>query len=380
MRRALRWLQAALIAFPLAGQAQRVDVPFLTGRVVDNAEVIKPDTRRRISAQLHAHEQKTNNQVAVLTVPTLNGESVEEYAVRVFEQWKLGQKDKDNGVLVVVVPQDRRMRIEVGYGLEGTLPDAIAARIIRDVMTPRFKQGDYNDGISQGVNAIIAHLEGQPSQANDDSPRTAQKSEFIKAPNMALHEKVLFGAFTFGIIGLFTFIGIVTPGLGWFFYVFLIPFWAMFPVAIFGSHITFYILIAYLVGFPIAKVLVSRSETYRKAAEDMKKKGHATVGGFAVGSSGGSWSSGTVPGVRAAARVAGSPAAAALPAVGNPLAACRLVVCDRLLNATPSTSTLELIRMRPLRVSPTDNTWRAETSFEMHSHCFFEAVLPEEFV
>lgn len=291
MRRALRLLLAMLIAFPLSGQAQRADVPYLTGRVVDNADILKADTRRRITEQLRQHEQATSNQVAVLTVSTLHGESVEDYAVRVFEQWKLGQKGKDNGVLVVVVPQDRRMRIEVGYGLEGTLPDATAARIIRNVMTPRFKQGDYDGGIAQGVNAIIAQLEGKPTQLGDDPPQQAQKSEFIKAPDMALHEKVLFGAFIFGIIGLFTFLGIVTPGLGWFLYFFLIPFWAMFPVAIFGSHITFYILIAYLVGFPIAKLLVSRSETYRKAAEDIKKKGYATVGGFTVGSSGGSWSS-----------------------------------------------------------------------------------------
>jgi uncharacterized protein len=109
---------------------------------------------------------------------------------------------------------------------------------------------------------------------------------------MPLHEKVLLGAFIFGIIGLFTFIGIVTPGMGWFLYFFLIPFWAMFPVMIFGSGTTFYILIAYLAGFPLAKLLVSRSDTYRKASQDIQKKGYARVGGFTVGGGGGSWSSG----------------------------------------------------------------------------------------
>jgi uncharacterized protein len=109
---------------------------------------------------------------------------------------------------------------------------------------------------------------------------------------MSLPEKVLVGAFIFGIIGLFTFIGIITPGVGWFLYFFLIPFWAMFPVMIFGSGTTFYILIAYLAGFPIAKLLVSRSAGYRKAMEDFNKKGHASIGGFSWGSSGGGWSSG----------------------------------------------------------------------------------------
>jgi uncharacterized protein len=279
-------------ALAAGASAQQADVPYLTGRVVDNAEILKPDTRKRLAEALRQHEQKTTNQIAVLTVTTLRGNSVEEYAVRVFEQWKLGQKGKDNGVLVVVAPQDRRMRIEVGYGLEGVLPDATAARIIRNVMTPRFKEGDYGGGIIQGVEAIIAQLEGTGAPITAEESREVKQGEFIKAPDMPLHEKVLLGAFIFGIIGLFTIIGIVTPGMGWFLYLFLIPFWAMFPVMIFGSGITFYILIAYLVGFPIAKLLVSRSDTYRTAARDIKKKGFASVGGFTVGSGGGSWSSG----------------------------------------------------------------------------------------
>ena len=294
MTRASRWLLPLFALLPLTGLAQPVEVPYLTGRVVDDAEILKPDTRARITAQLQEHERKTGNQVAVLTLPTLRGESVEDFAVRVFEQWKLGQKGRDNGVLVVVAPQDRRMRIEVGYGLEGTLTDAGASRIIRDVMAPRFKSGDYDGGVAQGVAAIVGRLEGDTAAAEASPPPPPQSSEFIPAPDMDLHEKVLFGAFIFGIIGLFTFIGIVTPGMGWFLYFFLIPFWAMFPIAIFGSAITFYILIAYLVGFPIAKLLVSRSGLYRKAAEDLKKKGRATIGGFTLGGGGSSssWSSG----------------------------------------------------------------------------------------
>jgi uncharacterized protein len=286
-----RWLLAALLALPLAAAAQRAEIPYLTGRVVDNAEILKPDTRRRLAAELQAHEGRTTHQVVVLTVQTIHGESVEEYAVRAFEQWKLGRKGQDNGVLVLVVPHDRRMRIEVGYGLEGTLTDAAASRIIRDVMAPRFRAGDYDGGIAQGVAAVVAQLEGKGQLAGAAEPQREQ-SEFIKAPRMAPHEKVLAGAFIFGIIGLFTFIGIVTPGMGWFLYLFLIPFWAMFPVVIFGSGITFYILIAYLVGFPIAKLLMSRSPGYRTVMEEFRRKGRATVGGFTIGSSGGGWSSG----------------------------------------------------------------------------------------
>src|SRR4029453_10581825 len=120
----------------------------------------------------------------VLTIPTLDGESVEEYAVRVFAAWKLGQKGKDNGVLVVVAPQDRKMRIEVGYGLEGTLPDVAASRVIRNVMTPAFKNGDFDRGIEDGAAAIVAQLEGQAATGGttasfaDTSTSNSGKSTF----------------------------------------------------------------------------------------------------------------------------------------------------------------------------------------------------------
>ena len=140
----------ALLALAIAASwlavATAADVPFLTGRVIDEAEILSPATRERLTATLKAHEQATGNQIAVLTVPTLGGESIEDYATRVFETWKLGQRGKDNGVLVVIVPQDRRMRIEVGYGLEGTLTDVAASRIIRSVMAPEFKSGAYDKG------------------------------------------------------------------------------------------------------------------------------------------------------------------------------------------------------------------------------------------
>jgi uncharacterized protein len=291
VNRILTGLFALSWALALPAHAQQADVPYLTGRVVDNAEILKPDTRKRLGDTLRQHEQKTTNQIAVLTVPSLQGDSVEEYAVRVFEQWKLGQKGKDNGVLVLVAPQDRRMRIEVGYGLEGVLPDAAAARIVRNVMTPRFKQGDYDGGTAQGVDAIVAHLEGKEAPAAVE-PTGSSGTEFIKAPQMPLHERILMGAFIFGIIGLFTIVGIVTPGMGWFLYLFLIPFWAMFPVMIFGSGITFYILIAYLIGFPIAKLLVSRTDWFKEAGRNIGKKGYAGTGGFTWGGGGGSWSSG----------------------------------------------------------------------------------------
>jgi uncharacterized protein len=285
----------AVAMFLAATTAFAADVPYLTGRVVDNAEVLKPATRDQIAALLKAHEDKTSNQIAVLTLSTLDGESVEGYATRVFEGWKLGQKGKDNGVLVVVVPNDRKMRIEVGYGLEGTLPDVGAARIIRNVMTPAFKAGDYDKGVGEGVAAIVATLEGrgdaagaQASLADTGGGSGGGNSLFeFKGPDLPWYMRILLGCFIFGIIGIFTVVGVATPGVGWFLYVFLIPFWAMFPMVIIGTLPALILLGIYVVGYPIVKVLLSRSDWYRKAAAELKTTGHAKIGGFVFSSGGG---------------------------------------------------------------------------------------------
>jgi uncharacterized protein len=282
----------------LACGAQAADVPYLTGRVVDEAGILSPGARERLAATSKAHEEKTSNQVIVLTLPTLDGESIEDYATRAFAAWKLGQAGKDNGVLVIVVPNDRRMRIEVGYGLEGTLPDVVAARIIREQMTPRFKAGDYDGGVLDGVNAIVARLEGRASTSADVQAPAVRSdaasvfdSEEIRRLDSDLPPwpmRILIGAFVFGIIGLFTFLGIVTPGSGWFLYVFLIPFWAMFPIVIVGVKGALVLLTIYIVAFPIAKVALRNRPWYQKASKQLRTTGQATIGGVVIGGGGSS--------------------------------------------------------------------------------------------
>ena len=296
MRTALRMALMAVLLLS-AVCAAGADVPFLTGRVTDNAEILSEGVRSSLTERLKAHEDRTGDQIAVLTVPSLGGESIEEYAVRVFEAWKLGEKGKDNGVLVVVAPKDRRMRIEVGYGLEGTLTDLLAGRIIRNVITPRFKAGDYDGGVAAGVNAILDVLEkgsaaglGEGGEAGGDD--ASERS--LDMPDMPITMRILIGAFIFGIIGLFTAVGIMTPGAGWFLYFFLIPFWAMFPIMVVGTSGALILLITYLIGFPLAKLLIRKKAWYQKAKEDLRKKGRASIGGFTFSSrsSGGGWSSG----------------------------------------------------------------------------------------
>ena len=296
------------VACTLALVARAADVPYLTGRVVDNAEILSPAVRDRLSADLKAHEDRTTNQVAVLTIRSLGGDSVEEFATRVFDAWKLGRKGKDNGVLVIVAPGDRRMRIEVGYGLEGTLTDAAAARIIRDRMTPRFKDNDFDGGVSAGVEAIVATLEGRgaadPAGASGSTPAPGGKGliGWFNSIDTGGFDKdlppwpmrILLGCFIFGIIGVFTVIGVVTPGMGWFLYVFLLPFWAMFPIIIVGVKGALVLVTLYVIAFPIAKLVASRRPGYAKAAKELKATGRTTFGGMVItsgGSSGGSSSS-----------------------------------------------------------------------------------------
>ena len=285
---------ALLCLLAWIGPASGADVPFLSGRVVDDAEILKSATRDRVTAVLKAHEQATGDQIAVLTVPTIGDESIEEYAVKVFESWKLGQKGKDNGVLLVIAPKDRKLRIEVGYGLEGALTDAAASRIIRNVITPQFKAGDFDKGVADGVSAIIATLEGKADVAAALASSDTESVGFlhVSGPPIPWPERILLGCFIFGILGIFTFVGVMTPGMGWFLYVFLIPFWSMFPIVIVGVRGALVILGTYVVGYPIAKLILSRTGWYEKAAHDLKTKGTASVGGFTFASGGSSGSSG----------------------------------------------------------------------------------------
>jgi uncharacterized protein len=276
------------------------DAPSLTGRVVDTAHILSDAARARLTAASKAHEDATTNQVVVLTVPTIGSDSIENYANTVFHAWKLGQKGTDNGVLVVVVPNDRKMRIEVGYGLEGTIPDGAAGEIIRTWMTPAFKAGNYDKGIEDGVAAIVARLEGRGgpvdrTPAEAPSSGSSSANGFAAAP-MPMSQRLLIGAFIFGMLGIFTVVGIATPGIGWIIYFFMIPFWAMFPIIIVGGRPTLFLLATYLVGFPIAKLALGRQEWYKKSARELKSAGRTSFGGFVVtsgGSSDSGWSSGS---------------------------------------------------------------------------------------
>jgi uncharacterized protein len=151
-------------ALPLRAQGL-VAVPPLASPVTDVAGVLTPDQSAALDARLRAFEQGKGSQVALLIVPTTQPEEIEAYAIRVAEAWKLGREGVDDGALLLVAVQDRRVRIEVGYGLEGALPDAVANRIIDEDIVPQFRRGDYYGGISAGVDRMLSVIEGEPLPA-----------------------------------------------------------------------------------------------------------------------------------------------------------------------------------------------------------------------
>lgn len=152
---------SAVFIFMAAGNLWALEVPALKQRVNDYAELINPSTQQQLETALAQLEQTDSTQIAVLTITSLEGDSLEDFSIRVVEQWKLGQKDADNGVLLLISKNDRKIRIEVGYGLEGKLTDLTAGRIIRQVISPQFKMGRFDQGIIDGVSALVSVVRGE---------------------------------------------------------------------------------------------------------------------------------------------------------------------------------------------------------------------------
>lgn len=164
----IRWLILLLalagvgLAAPLAAQPQ---FPALTGRVVDNAELLSPEAEARLTAKLEALESQSQRQLVVATIPDLQGYDIADYGYQLGRFWGLGDEARNDGALLLVAPNDRKVRIEVGYGLEGYLTDALSSLIIQNQILPAFRNGDFPGGIEAGTDAIIAQLQLPPEEA-----------------------------------------------------------------------------------------------------------------------------------------------------------------------------------------------------------------------
>lgn len=181
---------AALVAFA------DVAVPPLKSRVTDLTATLAQDQLAALENKLAAFEQKKGSQIAVLLVPTTQPETVEQYAIRVAEQWKLGRKGVDDGVLLLIAKDDRKLRIEVGRGLEGALPDATAKRIIDEFVVPAFKQRDFAGGVNAGVDRIIQVVDGEPLPAAAAASKRGGASS-----NVSMDDTLTWGAIAVVFLG-----------------------------------------------------------------------------------------------------------------------------------------------------------------------------------
>lgn len=179
-------LFAFILIIPAFGQDLQ-EIPSLKQRVTDAANLLSDSEVAFLTNQLKDLEERKGSQLAILTVSSTKPETIEQYSIRVVDQWKIGREDVDDGVLLIIAKNDRKLRIEVGYGLEGAIPDAYSKRIINNIIVPHFRDGDYYQGIEEGVEAIIGLINGE------DLPE-------VTSTTSAQNDKT---------IGLFFFIGII---------------------------------------------------------------------------------------------------------------------------------------------------------------------------
>ncbi|RAW03136.1 TPM domain-containing protein [Pseudochryseolinea flava] len=291
---ALALLMLTLFLFVERGYSQERGTPQRWDhRVKDEAGVLSADALATLESMLIQHEDSTSNQIAILIIKSLDGKVLEEYSMQVaHDELQLGSKKNDNGVLLLIAIDDHKMRIEVGKGLEGALTDALSSRIIRNEIAPFFRQDNYDDGVIAGTTAIIKAVQGE---------YTAEES-VNESHELSLAEKIGIGAFIFGVLGIFTVVALLIPDrTGWFLYAFLIPFYAVFPWVVLGLVGGGILLTIYLIAFPIARVLIGKTQWAKNFAS--QKPGSRRSGsswssgsGWSSGSSSSSWSRGSSSG------------------------------------------------------------------------------------
>ena len=254
IRSARPFRSCALVAVLLvATVVAALEVPYLSGRVNDQADLLGDSFETGLDGRLRQLEEDTGAQVAVLTIVSLEDDPIEDYSIRVVETWKLGRAGADDGVLILIVRDDRRMRIEVGYGLEGMLTDAQAGRIIDGLMAPRFRAGDFEGGVEAAADAVSSAIRGEPV----DLPEEAARGRGMNP-----------GPLIFFLIFGLPFIGAALSSrgaAGWILYLFLTPFFFAFPAAMLGLKAGAVVAGAWLVGFPLLRLMWPRTAATKGA-------------------------------------------------------------------------------------------------------------------
>ncbi|MEQ9367212.1 MAG: TPM domain-containing protein [Leptospirales bacterium] len=282
------------------------DVVYAAGHVNDTADVLSPAVRSELETLLARHAARTSNQIAVLTIPTLAGEAPDEYALRVATAWKLGQAGKDNGVLLLIARDDREIRIEVGYGLEGDLADALCARIIRREIVPRFRDGDFDGGTLAGVRAIIKAIDGAyraDESANENGNRARKAPRFFGVP--LLIDNPLPPVFYYGMLAFFGAVALLFSfsaafSRPWFMPLFVLPCFPIFGIFYLTGAGMALVCLAYLAIVYTLRYMLHRSRLGRRIFDWLSERGGyehrlSTSPGFkasATGNSSGGFSNG----------------------------------------------------------------------------------------
>lgn len=204
----LRWFLTLFAALSIGSAAHAALPPRPEGPILDAANIIPAADEAALDAKLRAYNASTGRAVLVVTVPTLDGEDIAAYGVQLGQTWGVGGKTTDQGLILLVAPNERRMRFEVGYGLEQYLPDVLAGRIIRDVITPRFKAGDYSGGISAGIDAAITQLNRDPAEAK----AVAEAAAAAEAQDRGSSGGASFGGIIFWIVLIVVFMAMFGGG------------------------------------------------------------------------------------------------------------------------------------------------------------------------
>ncbi|MCG6146016.1 TPM domain-containing protein [Leptospira bandrabouensis] len=261
------------ILFVTFAEVSSYPVPKLERRVMDHAGILSEATVNQLESNLKQFEAETSNQIAVYITPNLQGETIEDVSMEIFDEWKLGQKSKNNGVLLIIAPTERKMRIAVGRGLEGALTDIQAKQIIRNELRPGFQSGDMDGGVTAGVNAIMAAIRGEYAPSEDDVATTGNSSE----------EEV----FSSGLVGgIFTLISLIVPSIGGVIFT-IIGLLVLFPFLTFLFGSTFGLIVAVLL-FLLVMFLKRKIGIGNGGGSD---GGYFGGGGWSSG--GDSWSSGS---------------------------------------------------------------------------------------
>ncbi len=278
----LHSLAVVFILFLLPAQGQPVSapqVPFLRGRVVDSANILSAGSVNALNQQLQQLETQDSTQIVVLTIDSLQGESLEQYSLKVAETWKIGQKERDNGALLLVVVNDRKVRIEVGYGLEGRLTDLISGRIIDNIIVPEFRQGQYNQGILNGVDAMVKTVKGEYTAKNLPARKQRQDPGAMLVLTVfalllisrVFHKKKVAGGIAGGVTG--AFLWLITPLLS-------------------GVAALLVCLVFGIVGGVLATAFSGISGMHKVSSGGMRYRGFGGGGGLGGGFSGGGGSFG----------------------------------------------------------------------------------------